>query len=358
MKIVKTAGKPPAKSLAVQLKEAEQLAELDRLRRAARFEAEQEEHTRNAWRTEAASATRTTERSVRLARASEVAHAVARRAVPYLPLVLVNTLAVRGQLGWGQDNLAGGIWIALLFAGALESIALFLQYFGNRALARRDSANALYLAAFAVAGVVAWINYSHYAGADMAPTTEAVAYALCSIVSPWLWRIHARAELRDVLKEAGEIDSRAVKLSMARKIYHPIKSFKVIRHAAWTGETNPARAIGAWEAARQARGPESASNGSGAPGVLPVKPLAIKRQALAGKPARAISTGGDHTQHPKYTEGVALYRQSMQGPGRPMSQRDLAKALDMANRVLAAQIIKDVNGEIGSRENHAAPAHS
>ena len=367
-------GKAPAKapSLAVQIKEAAQRAELDAIERAARFAAEQEERDRNAWRAEVATAAKADRRHVD----TERAKVVAQRTVPYLPLVLVNTLAVFGQLGWGRANLDGGLLVAVLFAATMESIALFLAYYANRALARRDSANGLYAAAFAVAGVVAWINYSHYAGPDHTPTATAVAFALCSLSSPWLWRIHSRAENRDLLKAAGEIDSRAVKLSLARKVWHPVKSFGVIRMAAWTGESNPAAAVAAWEAARadrkvrvtferarkQARRAESDSKEINSGPAPQVKKSTIKRPAHADGPGSGprprVAIGGDHTQHPKYADGVRIYRQSLEGPGRPLSQRDLAGLLDMKNRELATKIIKDVNGENEHRENHAVPTHA
>lgn len=54
---------------------------------------------------------------------------------------------------------------------------------------------------------------------------------------------------------------------------------------------------------------------------------------------------GKGPNHPKWDEGVKLYRESVQGPGKAMSQRDLAAALDMRNRSLAAAIIKHVKGE-------------
>lgn len=54
---------------------------------------------------------------------------------------------------------------------------------------------------------------------------------------------------------------------------------------------------------------------------------------------------GHGPNHPKWDEGVKLYRESVQGPGKAMSQRDLAAALGMRNRSLAAAIIKHVKGE-------------
>jgi hypothetical protein len=49
--------------------------------------------------------------------------------------------------------------------------------------------------------------------------------------------------------------------------------------------------------------------------------------------------------HPKWDEGVKIYRESVESPGKALSQRDLAEALGMRNRSLAAAIIKHVKGE-------------
>lgn len=49
--------------------------------------------------------------------------------------------------------------------------------------------------------------------------------------------------------------------------------------------------------------------------------------------------------HPKWDEGVKIYRESVESPGKALSQRDLAEALGMRNRSLAAAIIKHVKEE-------------
>lgn len=57
---------------------------------------------------------------------------------------------------------------------------------------------------------------------------------------------------------------------------------------------------------------------------------------------------GKGPDHPKWDEGVKLYRESVESPGKAMSQRDLAEALGMRNRTLAANIIKHVKGEMNN----------
>jgi len=57
--------------------------------------------------------------------------------------------------------------------------------------------------------------------------------------------------------------------------------------------------------------------------------------------------------HPKWDEGVKIYRDSVESPGKALSQRDLAEALGMRNRSLAAAIIKHVKGEMNSEHGNA-----
>ena len=193
------------------------------------------------------------------------------------------------------------------------------------------------------------INFSHYYDPKISlwnlnVQATAYAFALCSLVSPWLWRIHSRAESREELKAAGEIDSRGVKLSLSRKIWHPWRSIGVLSLSAWSGETTPAKAVADWEA-RQARKEAEKIAAKAASESDPVREEAAKRRVTLKRQREAkiaTGTGGDHTKHPKYLEGVNAYRDSLKGPGKAMSQRDLATFLRQKNRVLAAAIIKDV----------------
>lgn len=73
------------------------------------------------------------------------------------------------------------------------------------------------------------------------------------------------------------------------------------------------------------------------------EPSTDNRPELASQNGR--TNYGKGPDHPKWDEGVKLYRESLQGPGKAMSQRDLAAALGMRNRTLAAAIIIKVKEE-------------
>jgi hypothetical protein len=103
----------------------------------------------------------------------------------------------------------------------------------------------LRLAAYGFALLIAAMNYSHYAGPGWRPTFVAVAVALCSAASPWLWGIHTRRTSRDRLMAAGLVEPHALRLGGTRWAWHPLKSVRVMRAATWEGLTDPGEAIGA-----------------------------------------------------------------------------------------------------------------
>jgi hypothetical protein len=262
---------------AIRAKRAE--LEAQELEARAAFELEKLNAERNAWHAERAAQAAVAQAvqvrstwSNRMDQARTMWSRFVATAVPLLPLLLVNAMAVMGQFGWGVahlDQIGSGPddWarraVAVLFAGALESLSLFQGYYAAKALERRDSAAGLYAGAFATSAVVAALNYSHYAsstdnkslfGVDVpAPTATAVVFALFSFISPILWRIHSRAMNRDKLKNAGEIDTRGVKLSMSRKIWHPFRSVQVMYLATWAGIEDPAEAVAFFEMSKEDR---------------------------------------------------------------------------------------------------------
>lgn len=175
------------------------------------------------------------------------------------PLVLVNAGALVGQSMWAYGKLVDSLLadhhkvatlLAVLFAVALESIGVYLALEAHAAMMMDQASGGLRFASYVVAAVIAGLNFSHFHKESM---DWAVALALLSLVSPWLWSVKSKADHRAVLLARGEVDPRGVKLSSNRKGYHPIKSFKVARWASWAGETDPLRAVEGWESTRQSK---------------------------------------------------------------------------------------------------------
>jgi hypothetical protein len=165
-----------------------------------------------------------------------------------VPVVLVNAVAFAGQLAFLRARLPwppiGQVAVAL----ALESVAVYLAWHAHLAQIANDSALRLRLAAYAFALVIGAMNYSHYAGPGWRPTFAAVAVALCSAASPWLWGVHSRRVSRDRLLAAGLVEPHALRLGGTRWTWHPWRSARVMWHATWHGITDPAEALAAAQA--------------------------------------------------------------------------------------------------------------
>jgi hypothetical protein len=174
---------------------------------------------------------------------------VARVAAAAVPVVLVNAVAFSGQLAFLRAHLpwppVGQVTVAL----ALESVAVYLAWHAHLAQLANDSALRLRVAAYGFALVIAAMNYSHYAGPGGRPTFAALAVALCSAASPWLWGVHSRRVSRDRLMAAGLVEPHALRLGMTRWAWHPARSARVMYVATWEGITDPGKALDAARAA-------------------------------------------------------------------------------------------------------------
>jgi hypothetical protein len=94
----------------------------------------------------------------------------------------------------------------------------------------------------------------------------------------------------------------------------------------------------------QPQEPSSNGNGNGHSNGHSTSEPQPATQAPTRSPGRRIRSGPNH---PKWNEGVSLFKESME-KGCPLSQRELAAAMGMANRQLASKIIDHVNGNAGA----------
>jgi hypothetical protein len=170
-----------------------------------------------------------------------------------VPIILVNVIAFSGQLAFLRDHLSWPLPGLIMFAAALESIALYLAFMSHEALMAEDASFRLRMGSYAVAFIVGLMNYSHYS--PDGPTFVGLATGLMSAASPALWGIYSRRNSRDALKAKGLIESRTVKFGGARWFWWPLRTFPVFRHAVWTGETDPAAAVAQYDSERAAMVP-------------------------------------------------------------------------------------------------------
>lgn len=198
-----------------------------RLQQKAQVKAEKRRLRYEAWTQEQ------TERDARRKARRETSARRWRQARQYAPLIGVNACAVVGQVGFFTRHLGLNLPIALMLAAVLESIAIYLADVAKETLLAGDSALRLRVASYLLGGVIGGLNYAHYTARLDRPTGQAVMFGLLSSLSPWLWAIHAKRTNRNRLAELGQLDRPLVKFSAARWLYHPVRTFRVVRWAAW-----------------------------------------------------------------------------------------------------------------------------
>lgn len=183
--------------------------------------------------------------------------AAVRRSAPAfaaaVPVALVNATAFIGQFAWVQAHVPWILPEQVMFAVAIESVAVYLAWSAHKAQLANDSAGRLKLGAYLFALIIGAMNYSHYA-VGWKPNALAVALGLMSALSPWLWGVHSRRVSRDALKARGLVEEHAVRLGATRVLWHPLRATVVMSRSAWTGENDPKRAIAEYEEARQHMG--------------------------------------------------------------------------------------------------------
>lgn len=185
------------------------------------------------------------------------------KARPVLPLLLINGFAAYAQAAYAYSEVAPETWVtpakaaaAVGFAAAVESIAVYVQWHAHDALMLNAHATAAKLrrASWFIAAAVGGINYTHFAD-HMRPTAAAVAFALLSLLSPWLWGLHTRrAQHKQLLAEdANLIDVAGVEFSPQRRRAFPIRSVKAKRWSIDHYERDPRAAWEGYNAERKER---------------------------------------------------------------------------------------------------------
>lgn len=160
-----------------------------------------------------------------------------------IPLTAVNAVALYGQYRYLHDGQGITPPLAVIIAGALESIALYLAYMAHKALTFGDTSLRLRLGAYGFGFIAGYMNYTHYS-VHGKPSFLSVVTALMSVSSPFLWGVYSRRRSRDELIKRGVIEPGAIRLGANRWLWHPRLSLRVYRDAAWTGERDIRAAIG------------------------------------------------------------------------------------------------------------------
>jgi hypothetical protein len=166
--------------------------------------------------------------------------------VTALPLVLVNIVAIYGQFARARENInEWGLIGQIIFAAALESVAIAIAYHAYLAELSNDTALKLKLASYAFGIGVGVLNYSHFSN-NFHPTAPALVVGIMSSASPFLWGMYSRRVSRNSLKNNGLIEDHAVRLGSSRWLYHPIRCIIVMSRSTWVGEKYAHKAIASY----------------------------------------------------------------------------------------------------------------
>lgn len=237
----------PAAAAAAEL-EAARIAEQTRLVR--------EQGKRD--RRDAKEADRKVRRARRRQERSDTLSTFAGRARLLAPLLAVNAAAVYGQVSYAADVIAPTTWaeparlgLGIFLGATLETIAVYVGWHAHRALLEHHTGAAARLRrwSYAIAAVVAAVNYAHFADPvpgdawDLAPTPAAIVFGFFSFLSPILWGLHSRREHRIQLAAEGVVDCQGAVFSAERFRHFPIRTMMARR---WSIEHNVTDPVAAW----------------------------------------------------------------------------------------------------------------
>ncbi|MFG3709471.1 hypothetical protein [Micromonospora sp. NPDC047730] len=184
------------------------------------------------------------------------------------PLLLVNAAAVGGQLAYAYDQTpaewhpVARVAVAVGVAAAAESVALYVGWHAHDALlaGARTTAARLRRASYAIALVMAAVNYSHFAESLLEPTALAVILGVLSSLSPWLWGLHTRRQQHVQLLREDLVDETGAAFDPARRRAFPIRSLLARR---WSIDHHVRDPRAAWEGYRQHRATQRAAAPTG-----------------------------------------------------------------------------------------------
>ncbi|WP_219414155.1 hypothetical protein [Pseudonocardia nigra] len=236
---VESAGAPPREESPLQASKDARRREQREYRDAAR---EARRQRRTAKRAERRAATRL--------RMTDVGH----QAAFIAPLLLVTGFAVYGQIDYIVDNLAPRDWdllyrlvLAVAAGIAIESISNYVQLMAHRFRLAGATAQAAKLsrASYLIAAGVAFINYQHFCGPNLAPTPLALMFAAFSLSSPWLWGLHTRGVEHEQRAAEGTLDQAGAVFAAERWRHFPVLTFRARRYSVMHNITDP---VEAWNA--------------------------------------------------------------------------------------------------------------
>ena len=280
-----------------------------------------------------------------------------------VPIMLVNALAVVGQTQWAGTHLHWTIPGRLLFAAALETVALSVSYYAHRSLLEGDSAVRLRLGAYSIAAGAATINYQEHGGPHWEPTPAAAVFAAASLLSPILWTMYSRYASRSVMRAAGLIDRRAARFSVARWALFPGRTLRAFRYSVWASVQSPAEAIKVvsppqWQVPPADSAPAAAASSAPEPvATIPSQPEPVPAPEPEPEPETTVpDTDTDYlvmAEPPGWagmSQQAAIERADTVLPGRKRSAPDLVRVLATVGVETSPEYVRAARKRIRERQ--------
>ncbi|MEV1178976.1 hypothetical protein, partial [Nonomuraea sp. NPDC049784] len=166
---------------------------------------------------------------------AERTRTASRMAVMSITNLGVNGVAVSGQAMSFMQRGLSPLW-AVLAAGIVESVAVYVAWHAHVALREGDAAWTTRMWSYLIGAGAGYLSYTHV-------QDYPELFAACSLASPWLWSMHSRHLHRQDLREKGLIDPRAPKFSALRWLLHTRETFAAFKWAVSEGVQSPHVAV-------------------------------------------------------------------------------------------------------------------
>lgn len=208
------------------------------------------------------------------------------RGVLVVVLVLVNSAAIWGQVGWALSHIVPkvipdadwriGMALALVFSMGLELTGVVLALFADSADEVGVPSGGMRFGSYAMGLASGAINLSHWGW-----NAAGISFALLSTLSPFLWGIRAKI-------------ARGLPVAPSRRFWHPRSSVELIREMAWRGLADES------EAMRLLHPELFASQGA----IEPAAVLPLPVDALVGTPAPAPAEQAEAIEVPARARAI------------------------------------------------------
>lgn len=188
-----------------------------------------------------------------------------------LILLLVNTAATVGQSGWFLDNVTGtfgllpyvALGLAVVIGAVLEMIGAYLATMADALDAQRLPSGGVRAGSYGVGLLIGALNFAHWWANGW---QASVSLGFLSAISPFLWGIYARVR-------------RGTPTAPSRRLWHPFRSFTLVRFMAWEGIASEEEGVIALEMSGLTSDDNAPTSGTGGRSMADIGREAVRLKA-------------------------------------------------------------------------------